>query len=480
MNLAGKRGESRASATERATVSKTRRARDSIVVLAVALAARVAVAAWGWSRFPPIADGAYYHRFADRLAHGLGYTTAWPDGTVTFAAHYPVGYPAMLAVAYAIFGSKPGVAMMVNAFVGALGALAAHRFALREASARASLLAGLAVALHPSLVFYTPAVMTEAVAASLIVVALALAPHGKTATKKMYVARIVAMGIAFGIAVLVRPQIALFAPVLAFVIAPRASLGARAASAAVALGALLATVAPWTARNCVRMNRCALVSVNGGWNLLIGVETENGSWTELRTPDACKEVWDEAAKDACFEKSARAEIAAHPLAFAARAPKKLAVTFDAFLAGPWYVHASNPKAVGERAAFVLGSIDLVASRAFLIAALAASAPLFRFRVRRRKWRTTAPRVALALAGIAFAAARAAWPAYIALAIASLISDRAERASPIRRACGVVLAATLATHAVFFGAGRYGLLVAPFVALGAFACVRPKRIAASVV
>jgi len=37
---------------------------------------------------------------------------------------------------------------------------------------------------------------------------------------------------------------------------------------------------------------------------------------------------------------------------------------------------------------------------------------------------------------------------------------------------------MATHAVFFGAGRYGLLVVPFVALAAFACVRPKALAAS--
>jgi hypothetical protein len=29
---------------------------------------------------------------------------------------------------------------------------------------------------------------------------------------------------------------------------------------------------------------------------------------------------------------------------------------------------------------------------------------------------------------------------------------------------LVIAATMATHAIFFGAGRYGLVVAPFVAL----------------
>ncbi len=471
MTLAGKRGESHALPI--AMIQKSAR-RDTFVVLVVALAARVAISIWGWSRFPPIADGEFYHRFADRLAHGLGYTTPWPDGTVTYAAHYPVGYPALLAVAYFVFGSAPGVAMIVNAILGALGAAAAHRVALRELSPRVSLVAALAIALHPSLVFYTPALMTEAVAASLVLFAMACAP-GKSASKNMYFARIAAMGVAFGIATLVRPQVLLFAPVIAFVIAPRA----RVASAAIVLAALLATVMPWTIRNCERMNRCALVSMNGGWNLLIGVQTENGSWSEIRSPDACKEVWDEAAKDACFEKAARAEIIDHPAAFFSRVPKKLAVTFDAFLAGPWYLHASNPKAFGDRAAFVAGSIDLVASRVALLGALVASAPLFRLRTRKKNLSKTIPRFAIALVGAAFAMTRTAWPAYVALAIALLMSDRSERASPIRLGSAVILLATIATHAIFFGAGRYGLIVAPFVTLQAFACVRPKALVSSV-
>lgn len=452
-----------------------RRDKDTIVVFVVALAARLAISIWGFSRFPPIADGEFYHRFAVRLASGLGYTTPWPDGTVTYAAHYPVGYPAMLAIAYAIFGASPGVAMIVNSLVGAVGAACAHRVALRELSPRVSLAAALAVALHPSLVFYTPAVMTEAVTASLVVIALACAPHGKTASKRVYYARIVATGVAFGVATLVRPQTLLFAPLLAFVSVARA----RTLAACITLAVILVTVSPWTIRNCARMNRCALVSMNGGWNLLIGVQTDNGSWTELRSPSACNEVWDEAAKDACFEHAAREAIGAYPSAFLARVPKKLAVTFDAFLAGPWYLHASNPKAFDDRAAFLAGSIELVFSRAVLIAALVSSAPIFRLRTRRKNLAWTIPRIALAVAGAAFAVTRTAWPAYVALAVLGLVRDRAERRSAIRAGNAVLVLATIATHAVFFGAGRYGILVVPLVTLAAFACVRPKALSASV-
>ena len=43
-----------------------------------------------------------------------------------------------------------------------------------------------------------------------------------------------------------------------------------------------------------------------------------------------------------------------------------------------------------------------------------------------------------------------------------------RMPPVVPACAAVILATIIVHAVFFGSGRYGLIVAPFVA--ALACV----------
>ncbi len=62
------------------------RRRDALLVLAVALLARLAVVAWAWGRFPASEDGHYYDVLAQRLASGAGYTWAWGDGTVTYAA----------------------------------------------------------------------------------------------------------------------------------------------------------------------------------------------------------------------------------------------------------------------------------------------------------------------------------------------------------------------------------------------------------
>src|SRR5580658_9790103 len=129
-------------------------------VLAVALLARLGVVAWAHTRFPAAGDGFYYDVVARRIAAGHGYTWLWPDGAVTYAAHYAIGYPALLAAAYAFLGGGVGVAMGVNALLGAAGAAAAHRLALHSMPAKHALAAGLFVALHPALVPYTAAVMT--------------------------------------------------------------------------------------------------------------------------------------------------------------------------------------------------------------------------------------------------------------------------------------------------------------------------------
>jgi len=137
----------------------------------VALAVRALVLVWAGARFPPAADGFYYHTIAARIAAGLGSTWQWPDGAVTYAAHYPVGYPALLAIAYALVGPSHVVAGSVNALLGSMAAVAVRRLVLQAATPRSALAAGLAIALHPGLVMYTPAVMTEGVTAALLVLA---------------------------------------------------------------------------------------------------------------------------------------------------------------------------------------------------------------------------------------------------------------------------------------------------------------------
>jgi 4-amino-4-deoxy-L-arabinose transferase-like glycosyltransferase len=437
--------------------------RQTWALVGLALALRLAVVAWAASRFPPAGDGFYYDRLAQRIASGAGYTWLWPDGAVTYAAHYPVGYPALLAAGYAVFGARAAVAMVLNACLGAVAAGAMHRLALHATSAWRALAAGFVVAAHPALVLYTGAVMTEGVTTALLVLAAALAAAARAANKPL--AFWLGSGAVMGFATLVRPQCLLLAPILGWLAAPAEATRASRAKAAVILTVVtLACCVPWTARNCVRMHRAALVSVNGGWNLLIGTQTSTGGWTEVVVPAECRTVWDEAQKDVCFERAARAVIANAPVAWLARMPAKLAATFDYIGAAPWYLHLSNAGAFGERAKVVHGGIETVVTRLLLLAALSGAA---RFEGPRRR-----ARVGVALAGAIAALTLHAWLGYAALAVATaLLGARALARAPLLLPyTAALIAATAATHAAFFGAGRYGLVVLPFVGALAFAGV----------
>jgi 4-amino-4-deoxy-L-arabinose transferase-like glycosyltransferase len=467
--------------------------RGAALTLAVALAARLSVVAWAAHRFPPTADGTFYQRIAERIAQGLGYTWLWPDGAVSYAAHYPVGYPALIGAVYAFTGPRPVEAMVVNAALGALGALAVHALAARCARPKVALAAGLAVALHPGLVFYTPALMTEGVTASLVACAAAVTawardrrwgetPHapcvgdrlGTDAPRRASIAAAAAVGLVVGLATLVRPQSLVLAPIFGLLAALGAAGWLRRAALTIPAATLAALLvcAPWTARNCVQMKHCALVSVNGGWNLLIGAdEASTGAWSPVKVPDACREVFDEAQKDVCFGDEARRYVREHPAAWISLVPRKLAATFDYAGAAPWYLHESNPAAFPWELKLALGRgetayemLALLLALAWAVKPVASDEPPLRRRAR----------LLIALAGVALAVRfQHPWLAYQALLAAALLRGRSLWTGPVLPSSAVaVLAATTATHAVFFGAGRYALVVFPLVtALGALALER---------
>ncbi len=438
-----------------------RRRDDALLIFGLAAAARLAVVVWAHARFPAVEDGHFYDVLARRIAAGAGYTWLWPDGAVTYVAHYPVGYPALVAAGYAVFGASAWVPMLLSALLGAASAYAAHRLVDGPGVARwRPAAAGAAVALHPALVPYTAAVMTEGVTASLLVVAAALVMAARSTPRGWAV--LVATGVVLGVASLVRPQCVALVPVFgALAAADRARLRSQLVAAATVSAIALACVLPWTARNCAHMHRCALVSVNGGWNLLIGATTETGSWQPMPVPAECAEIWDEGAKDACFERAAWRDIGQSPSRWAARAPAKLAATFDYFGAAPWYLHASNGVAFDDRAKTLLGALETVVCRLLLLGALVTCGTMVGARATLRK--------VVALAGAIAALTVHGWLGYAALPLlAALAGARVLTRGPVLLPiAAAVIGATAAVHAVFFGAGRYGLIVAPFVALLAF-------------
>jgi len=441
---------------------KNPRRADAWIALGVALVVRLGVVVWARDRFPAVEDGHYYDVLARRIASGAGYTWLWPDGTVTYAAHYPVGYPAILAAGYASFGASTAVAMTLHALLGAAGAYATHGLVDAAGVPRwRPLAASLAVALHPALVPYTAAVMTEGVTASLLLVAAALAARARQPGAA--VAGRVGAGVAVAVGTRVRPQSLVLAPVLGlFAAGAGVPITGRLTRAALVTAIALSCISPWTVRNCLRMHQCALVSVNGGWNLLIGATTTSGGWAPVTVPAACANVWDEASKDLCFQRSAWAEIARAPEAWLARAPAKIAMTLDSFGAAGWYLHASNADAFGDRAKVALVDVETLVCRVFLLGALVAIANF--------DGRNKCARKGIALSGAVAALTVHGWLGYVGVAACvGLEGWRAlARAPMIVPVTAAVIAATIVTHAFFFGAGRYGLVVAPFVAALAFA------------
>ncbi len=430
--------------------------RGALVVGTVAIASRALFAAWAWGRFPPVDDAVYYEKLAARLAGGAGYTWLWPDGVVTYAAHYPVGYPWLLSMVYRVLGPVPSAAMVLNGVLGLLASLAALGVLRRVVGPRAALGGALAVSLEPALFAYLPALMTEGVTAHLLVVGAWLTT---VAARSRRVGPLVALGLVVGVATLVRPQSLLFALPFGW-LATRGRASARALRVAGVLGVAIAVCLPWTARNCVRMKRCALVSVNGGWNLLIGASPEaTGRWAPVPVPDECRSVFDEAEKDACFGRAARRIIAASPVHFLSLVPRKLSYTFDYAGAAPYYLHASAPASFGDAAKTALGGVESIFHR---LATMLAAVALYAAATRRRP-------VALGLALVTIVASsavlvtgseRGAWVGHLALAASALLVGR----STLAALTGWVLVVTALTHAVFFGAGRYGLVTFPFVTM----------------
>lgn len=430
--------------------------RDAAIVATLALIARLAVVMWASVRIPPAADGTFYHTIATRIANGQGSTWLWPDGAVTYAAHYPVGYPAILGAAYAIFGSKPAVAMMVNALLGAAGASAVHALACRLGSRKRALAAGIFAALHVGLVAYVPALMTEGLTASLWAIGAWAAMRARESNERRILGWLACSGMILGVATLVRPQTIALVPVFGW-LAASGGQGWRVAmqrAIAVTVVALLLCL-PWVVRNRVRMGEAGL-SFNGGWNLLIGATpSAHGSWAPLEVPETCRQVFDEAKKDACFRGEAVKTIAHEPALWLSIAPAKVAVTFDYCGAAAWYLHDANPRAFPYSWKVALGAAETAAERALLAAALVAVGWV---RGPRRRIRQAGAILALLPLFTQHASL-----SYLALTgLIALFGPALSSAAFVLPAAMAVIALTAVTHVVFFGAGRYGLPVMPFV------------------
>ncbi len=476
-------------------------------VATVAFVARLAVIVYALAE--PVWDGHYYDLGARRLAAGLGYSEelrfAGPGGGEQVVwqawAHYPVGYSGFLALFFRIFGNSILVPPLANALTGAALAAVSHRLARHalgalsgggeDAAARRSgeiraLIAGLLVALHPGLVLYTGALMTEPLAAlgMLSAVLWSVADRNR-------VRAVIGAGVLLGLATLVRPNAILLAPFLALRelldrdLAWPKRVGFAALRAAFVGIFALATVAPWTYRNCKQMDACAFVSTNAGWNLVIGsAPGATGKFEFLvgHTPAGGPECDEggQVAQDRCWWRYGVQLIRHDFKRWVGLVPAKLHYTLD----NEWfpinYLREARPDLVSARAHIAWGRLLTGTHHAYVaFAALACigwplgargkrgGAPSGA-RLARLGWIAQA---ALLLATLAIGLHGIdphfpiIWPVGV---LACLVPWLPLPGAPPRNAAllGVVALAltTLVTHAVFFGEDRYHLVATPAFAI----------------
>jgi 4-amino-4-deoxy-L-arabinose transferase-like glycosyltransferase len=469
------RGQGRSFAPARDASILSRDIAFTLAVFMTALLPRLFVAI-AWAK-EPVWDGHYYHFGAERIARGLGYSEdVLSHGHLLWKpwVHYPVGYSALLGFFYRIFGSELVIAPVLNALIGALLVAVVHRVARYYVSRdRARVAAGLS-AIHPGLIAYSAVVMTEPLAALLLLGAGHAALHFRGRWQAMVLA-----GALLGLATLVRPASLLAVPLLIFT-QPKPLWQATARAAAASAIALL-VVLPWTIRNCQRLDGCALVSTNGGWNLAIGAITETGRFQTLRAADGCPIVTGQVQQDRCWGEVGRTKIMAAPWAWLAKAPLKLGQTFDHESFAIEYLHEADPESWPEARRVAARELLTAFHRLLLgIAALSVVAWPRASGLARSALFTQVGIGVLLLGVIAYAWLSDAHPFYLLAVLTPLIAAVPLPGRPAHGAAGgyvlSLLGVTALTHVLFFGEDRYHLVVTPLLCILAAAALRVVNVA----
>jgi len=458
--------------TERARARDDRAlGRDLAFVLglfAVSLALRVAVVlAFGAQ---PTWDGAFYHRGAISIAEGHGYSEAaviaGQPGRLPWS-HYPVGYSALLAAAYALFGASVQVAPLVNALVGALTAVLGFLFGLDLIGRSRARVAGVLLALHPGLVLYCTLVMTEPLAGFLVLLTGYLA--WKLGHRRSGAAL---CGVVLALSAFVRPQSLLAAPLLLLLF--RGSWLRRSTQTLLAGAVSLCLIAPWSARNCLVLDGCALISTNGGWNLAIGALSETGRFRPLTPDDGCRGVDGPVAQDRCWAHVGMEAIRRDPWAWLSRIPSKLSHTYNHESFAVAYLAEAQPGAWERDHEWRVMNLMTTFHHLLMFVAALGAVSRFSWRSRRERWAQIAI-VAALLAYAAYALSLPERPLYwIGVVIPLLGLLRFRGAAPQNPGLLYLLgllAVTSLTHMIFFGDDRYHLAVSPVFCLLAAAAFR---------
>ena len=249
---------------------KFRMPRAVWLAVAAGIAARLAFAVGYWVDKPLTHDEREYLLLARNVAEGRGFVHLQPDGAPAPGEHFgraPV-YPVFLAGVIRLTGAPAAadapllraIRIVQAALGGALVWLVAW-LAGRAAGPRAALAGGWLAAVYPPLV-WTPAYIWSETLFSVIALACAAVLSLDGRSRGLFLTA----GALAGLAVLTRPAMLFFLPLVALWLASRREWrGLVLLSLACAL-----VILPWTVRNAREYKRFVLVASEGGITLWTG------------------------------------------------------------------------------------------------------------------------------------------------------------------------------------------------------------------
>jgi 4-amino-4-deoxy-L-arabinose transferase-like glycosyltransferase len=244
------------------------RSRWPIILFVLALAARIAWVLYSHRMPVGLHDPVAYDSLALGIADGRGYIGPW---TNVPTAYFPPGYPAALAIVYAVFGRSALWGGMLNALLGAGTVVITYELARRLLDVRVARVAGLLLAFFPNQVFYTGTLLSEVLFTFLLMTGLLILMAEPWPREGISLRRLALAALFLGAATMVR-SVVLIVPVVLFfywlrVFPNRARVLAQVG---VIILVFAAIIVPWTIRNAVVMHAFVLISTNGGDDFCLG------------------------------------------------------------------------------------------------------------------------------------------------------------------------------------------------------------------
>lgn len=144
--------------------------RDLLIVLVVALLARLGYWVFITPDYSPDSDAAQYFDLARNIVNGHGYAMTFPQLELHPTAFRPPGYPSALAAVFKVFGVHMGVGAgrALSLVCGLVAIALVYMLVRRISTPLAAMVAGLCMALYPALIANDTVLLTESMSLALL------------------------------------------------------------------------------------------------------------------------------------------------------------------------------------------------------------------------------------------------------------------------------------------------------------------------